>query len=255
LGLGYGDEFFVKVNGVELFSKRIRCADEKFAQYRGKHCQFTLNGQHRWAMANGALEIAGPAICAVPADEGALVRAVCAGDASAFDMLMRSHRERIFSVIYHILGNREDAADLCQDAFIQAFRTIRSFRGHSKFYTWLYRIAVNLALRQMRRRRLCQFFSFERMESAAESDQFVEELAARLGADRLLLLKELQQQLSVALHSLSPKHRAVVVLAEIECLPLEEIADVMHCSAGTVRSRLHYAKEKLKISLGRYLRT
>jgi RNA polymerase sigma-70 factor (ECF subfamily) len=114
---------------------------------------------------------------------------------------------------------------------------------------------VNLALRQLRRQKLRKFFSFERMELAGGSEEFVQELASLLGADRELLLKELQQQLSEALQSLSPKHRTVVILAEIEGLPAEEIADVLRCSPGTVRSRLHYAKEKLKISLGQYLRT
>jgi RNA polymerase sigma-70 factor (ECF subfamily) len=172
---------------------------------------------------------------------------------AAFDALARRHRARLMGMLYHLTGNREDAADLCQDALIRAFCHIRSFGGRSQFYTWLYRIAVNLALEQMRRGRLRRFCSLERLAAAAESDGAVLALASRLKTDRALLMKELQQQINGALQALPPKQRAVVVLAEVEGLPAGEIGQILGCSEGTVRSRLHYARERLKELLHHYL--
>jgi RNA polymerase sigma-70 factor (ECF subfamily) len=174
---------------------------------------------------------------------------------AAFDILVRRHRPRVVGVLYHLTGNREDAADLCQEAFVRALCHIHDFRGRSKFYTWLYRIAVNLALEQMRRRRLRSFYSLEQLASGAESDGVVLALASQLKTDKALLIKELQQQLNGALQELSPKHRTVVVLAEVEGLSMEEIGQVLGCSTGTVRSRLHYGKERLRSLLGRYLQS
>jgi RNA polymerase sigma-70 factor (ECF subfamily) len=190
---------------------------------------------------------------ACPCADAVHVAAAQAGDVGAVDVLVRRHRERIFGVLYHVTGNREDAADLAQDTFILAFRSIRKFRGASQFYTWLYRIAVNLALRHLRRRRVRQFFSFERLELDGASEEFAEALATKLSANKSLLLKELRREISEALAGLSPRHRMVVVLAEIEGLSTEEIAEAMGCAAGTVRSRLHYAKGYLKSALRRYL--
>ncbi|MDR3316655.1 MAG: sigma-70 family RNA polymerase sigma factor [Puniceicoccales bacterium] len=185
--------------------------------------------------------------------DAGLVAAVKGGDMTAFDVLMRRHREKVYGVLCHILGNREDAADLAQDAFLIAFRSIGKFRGQSKFYTWLYRIAVNLAMRYLRRRRLRRFFNFDNLELDPASEDFVATLAREFPGDRALLLKELQRNIAEALQGLSPKHRAVVVLSEIEGFSAEEIASMTKSSPGTVRSRLHYAKEYLKSALRCYL--
>ncbi|MDR2576741.1 MAG: sigma-70 family RNA polymerase sigma factor [Puniceicoccales bacterium] len=203
-------------------------------------------------------ETAGDVVCAAgsAADEDcALVTSVQSGDLSAFDTLMRRHRERVFSTIYHLIGNREDAADLAQDAFIVAFRSIGRFRGQARFYTWLYRIAINLTMRHLRKKRLKKFFSFENMRLDAASEELLSVLASRLSGDRNLLLKELQRHISEALENLSIRHRTVIVLSEVEGLSTDEIAAVTETSPGTVRSRLHYAKEHLKILLQRYLGT
>lgn len=182
-------------------------------------------------------------------EDWALVQAVCNGNSSAFNDLARKYRSRIFSVIYNITGNREDAADLTQEALIQAFKSVASFRGHSSLYTWFYRIAVNRALAHLRRNRLRHFFSFEKINEEAVSSDFLDALVSRLKTDKPLLLKELQEKLNDSLQSLSPKHRTVIVLYEVEGLSHGEIAEVMKCSEGTVRSRLHYAREALKKSL------
>lgn len=199
----------------------------------------------------GTVEVVGRP-SAEDGDHG-LVCAVQEGDVAAFDSLVLKYRSRLFGVIYNITGHREDAADLTQDAFVQAFRSIRHFRRQASFYTWLYRIGVNLALKHLRKHRLRQLFSFEKINEEAISSDFFDALSSRLGTERTVLLKELRRQLNVALHRLSAKHRTVVILFELEGFSHSEIAAVMGCSEGTVRSRLHYAREELKTYLRKYM--
>ncbi|MCC5841777.1 MAG: sigma-70 family RNA polymerase sigma factor [Opitutales bacterium] len=184
------------------------------------------------------------------ADEDAiLVKRVQAGDVAAFDRLVVKYRERLFSIVYNLTSNREDAADLSQEAFIKAFSSIGRFKGNSSFFTWLYRIAVNTTLSQLKKNRLRRFFSFENMSEEASSSEILEALVVKTRTEKGALLSELQERLNEALQKLSPKHRTVVVLFEIEGLSHQEIAEIMDCSVGTVRSRLHYAKQQLQAYL------
>ena len=185
-----------------------------------------------------------------------VVRRVQSGDVAAFDQLILKYRERLYAVIYNMTSNREDTADLVQDAFIKAFQSINRFAGQSAFFTWLYRIAVNSALSHLRKSRLRTFFSLEQVN---ENDQPVAEVVAALtddtsGAERGAFVKELQEKLNEAMQKLSIKHRTVVTLFEIDGLSHQEIAEVMDCSVGTVRSRLHYAKQLLQAELQPYMR-
>ncbi len=182
-----------------------------------------------------------------------LVEKVRDGDLASFDELVRKYRERIYGTVYHLTSNREDAADLTQESFIKAFQSIGKFRGQANFYTWLYRIAVNTTLSALRKRRLRRFFSFDEMDENA-SPELMNELATRSdGTEKPVLLRELQEKLNEALQKLSPKHRIVTVLFEIENLSHEEISDILGVSVGTVRSRLHYAKQHLRTYLLPYL--
>ncbi len=183
----------------------------------------------------------------------AYVLRVQQGDVGAFDQLILKYRERLFSIIYNLTSNREDAADLTQDAFIKAFRSINRFKGKSSFFTWLYRIAINGALTHLKRNRLRRFFSFETINEEMGAADILEALAVRANSDKSALLNELQEKLNEALHKLSPKHRTVVVLFEIEELSHQEISEIMKCSVGTVRSRLHYAKQQLQAYLQNYI--
>ncbi len=183
-----------------------------------------------------------------------LVRRVQNGDSNAFDALVRKFRERLFSVLYNLTGNREDAADLTQDAFIKAFRSIGNFKGKSSFYTWLYRIAVNGAISHLKRNKGRRFFSFENMnDEEGSAREILEHLTAGSRTEKPTVLKELQERLNEALHKLSVKHRTAVVLHEIDGLTHQEIAEITNTSEGTVRSRLHYAKQQLQLFLKDYL--
>lgn len=184
-----------------------------------------------------------------------VVRHVKAGDVAAFDQLISKYRERIFGIIYNMTSNREDAADLTQDTFIKAFQSIHRFGGQSSFFTWLYRIAINSTLSHLRKSRLRSFFSLERIDSDEPvAKEIIDALTDKTGVDREAYARELQEKLNDAMQKLSTKHRTVVTLFEIDGLSHQEIADVMKCSVGTVRSRLHYAKQLLQAELQNYIR-
>ncbi len=183
----------------------------------------------------------------------AIIEKVKQGDISAFDILTKKYRERLFSVVYNITSNREDAFDITQDAFIKAFSSINSFKGKSAFYTWLYRIAVNMAVSFVKKNRFRRFFSFENINEEAASSEILDKLSAFNGGDRATNLKELQEKLNEALQTLSIEHRTVVILFEIEGLSHQEIAEITKVNIATVRSRLHYAKRQLQTILKDYV--
>jgi RNA polymerase sigma factor (sigma-70 family) len=183
-----------------------------------------------------------------------IVRQVQAGDVAAFDRLITKYRERVYGIVYNMTSNREDAADLTQDAFIKAFQSIHRFGGQSSFFTWLYRIAVNSTLSHLRKSRLRSFFSLETLDSEEPvAKEVIAALTDKTGAERDTFVRELQEKLNDAMLKLSIKHRTVVTLFEIEGLSHQEIAEVMDCSVGTVRSRLHYAKQLLQAELQPYM--
>lgn len=178
-----------------------------------------------------------------------LVARVQSGDVRAYDELVVKYRERLFAIVYNLTSNREDAADIIQDVFIKAFSSITRFKGNSAFFTWLYRIAINTTLSHLKKNRLRRFFSLENIQEEGASAEVLESLAAKHKTEKGALLSELQEKLNDALQKLSPKHRTVVILFEIEGLSHQEISDIMGCSVGTVRSRLHYAKQQLQAYL------
>ncbi len=189
------------------------------------------------------------------ADEDlAIVQKVQAGDVDAFDALILKYRERVYSVIYNLTSNREDASDLAQETFIKAFQSIKRFKGKSSFFTWLYRIALNTSLTHLRKNKLRRFFSFEKMVEEDHSSGFIENMTTDSDSDKAALMTELQETLNDAFQKLSVKHRTVITLFEIDGLSHKEIAEIIGTSIGTVRSRLHYAKQFLQGELKEYLK-
>lgn len=183
-----------------------------------------------------------------------LVQRIQAGEVEKFDELIVKYRERIWSVLYHMTSNREDAADLAQDTFLKAFQSINRFQGQSSFFTWIYRIAVNNALNHLQKNKIRRFFSLEKIRDEESASDVLQQLAdTGATSDRAAYLAELQQKLNEAMQKLSIKHRTVVTLFEIDGLSHEEIAEITGASVGTVRSRLHYAKQLLQSELKTYL--
>ena len=187
-------------------------------------------------------------------DEQKLIEQAKAGNQQAFTTLVNTYQPKVMKIISRYVHDYTEIQDLAQETFLKAFNALDKFRGDSQFYTWLYRIAVNTTLTHMKRNRYRRFFSFETLQEEGISDEFVAAFSSGAESDKPTFLKELQEKLNEALQKLSPKHRTVVVLFEIEGLSHQEIADVMKCSEGTVRSRLHYAKQQLQGYLKEYLR-
>lgn len=182
-----------------------------------------------------------------------VVQKVQAGNVGAFDVLVQRYREKIFSVIYNMTSNREDASDLTQDTFIKAFQAIGRFKGKSSFFTWIYRIAINTSMTFLKKRNRRRYISYEKIDEEVSSSEIFERLTAKGQTEKGALIQELQEKLNDSLQKLSPKHRTVVVLHEIEGLEHAEIAEITKTSVGTVRSRLHYAKQQLQSYLQDYI--
>ena len=182
-----------------------------------------------------------------------VVQKVQAGNVGAFDQLVQKYREHIFSVVYNMTGNREDASDLTQETFIKAFQAIGRFKGKSAFFTWIYRIAVNNTMTFLKKNRRRRFVNYENINEEVATSEIIERLTAKNRTEKGALVQELQEKLNESLQKLSPKHRTVVILHEIEGLEHAEIAEITKTSVGTVRSRLHYAKQQLQAYLKDYI--
>ena len=183
----------------------------------------------------------------------AIVQRVQNGEVSAFNQLVQKYRQPLFSTIYNMTGNREDATDIAQEVFIKAFQSIKRFRGQASFYTWLYRIAVNSSITFIKRAKKQRFINYETIDETLVSSEILEYFTAKTKTEKGAILKELQEHLNEALQKLSPKHRIVVILHEVEGMNHKEIADITKTSEGTVRSRLHYAKKMLQAFLQEYI--
>lgn len=186
---------------------------------------------------------------ALAAEERDLVRKAQQGDVKAYDVLVRRYQGKIYALAYNMTSNKEDAEDRVQDVFIKAFHSLQHFKGESSFYTWLYRIAVNRTINFLKTRKNRFALSLNDMDAGAERDPAYVELRARESPVRDVSLLELQEKLNASLLTLSEKHRVVVIMHDIQGIPHEEIAKVMGCSQGTVRSRLFYARQQLQKEL------
>lgn len=184
------------------------------------------------------------------AEDAEMVRAVLAGDMLAFRGLVEKYEDRVYGMVLGMLRNREDARDVAQEAFVKAYRSLSTFRLEAGFYTWLYRIAMNLAIDHVRRKkRSGAVSSFD--EAVAARDDMGEIAAAHHedGPGRVVDRKELHGQILAALETLPEDQREVVLLREVDGLSYRDIADVMGVPEGTVMSRLFYARKKLQKAL------
>lgn len=187
-------------------------------------------------------------------DDQELVRSVQGGDLAAYDELVRRYQERIYATLYHMTSNHEDANDLAQESFIKAFHAIKSFKGESSFFTWLYRIAVNKTINFLKQRKNRIYLSLNDLDLNAENDPDLVAFVSEKNPRRDMSLTELQEKLNAAIQRLSEDHRLVVTLHDIQGLSHEEIGKIMDCNVGTVRSRLFYARQQLQAFLSDYLK-
>jgi len=176
------------------------------------------------------------------------------GDLAAYDEMVRRFQERIYATVYHMTSNHEDANDLTQDTFIKAYRALKSFKGDSSFFTWVYRIAVNKTINFLKQRKNRVHMSLNDMDVNVENNPELVALVSDKTPRRDAGLTELQERLNMAMQKLSETHRLVVTLHDIQGLSHEEIGKIMDCNTGTVRSRLFYARQQLQAYLSDYLK-
>jgi RNA polymerase sigma factor (sigma-70 family) len=188
------------------------------------------------------------------AEETAIIARAQKGDLGAYDELIRRYQERIYATVYHMTSNHEDANDLTQEAFIKAYHALKSFKGGSSFYTWVYRIAVNKTINFLKQRKHRSSMSLNDLDFNAEKDPDLVALISDKTPRRDAALSELQKKLNEAMQKLSEQHRLVVTLHDVQGLAHEEIAEIMDCNVGTVRSRLFYARQQLQGYLADYLK-
>lgn len=183
-----------------------------------------------------------------------MVRRAQKGDMGAYDELVRRYQERIYATVYHMTSNHEDANDLAQEAFIKAYQALKSFKGDSSFFTWVYRIAVNKTINFLKQRKNKTHMSLNDLDLNAEHDPDLVSLISDKTPRRDVNLSELQEKLNDAMQKLSEVHRLVVTLHDIQGLSHDEIGKIMDCNTGTVRSRLFYARQQLQAYLTDYLK-
>ena len=173
-------------------------------------------------------------------------------DTAAYGALVARFQKRIYGLVYNMTSNREDTEDVVQDVFIKAYASLPRFQGKSSFYTWVYRIAVNTSINFVKKRKRRTGLSLDEMDHGVERTENYLELSSRESPFRDTSLNELQQKLNEALQTLSENHRLVVVMHDIQGLPHEEIGKILDVSAGTVRSRLFYARQRLQVELSEF---
>lgn len=176
-----------------------------------------------------------------------LVERAQAGDTRAFDQLVRKYTPRLYGLVYNMTSNRDDTADLLQDIFSKAYRSLRRFMGKSSFYTWIYSIAVNMTLNFLKKRGRYARISLDDVDTGIQNDpEFIRLTTAGTSTLREVNIHELQKRLNEAMMKLSEDHRTVVTLYDIQGLQHSEISKILGVSEGTVRSRLFYAHRQLQ---------
>jgi RNA polymerase sigma-70 factor, ECF subfamily len=183
-------------------------------------------------------------------DDAALIERCRAGDVAAFEPLVEKYRQRVWRLAYNLLRDREEAWDVAQEAFIRAYQALPSFRGQSAFYTWLYRIVMNVAADRARSRGARgRAFGTERVPEEDWDRELPDQNTTEEAPDVAAARREQRRKIDQALETLPEHHRKIVVLSDLEGLSYREIADTLEIPMGTVMSRLHNARKRLRDAL------
>ncbi len=172
------------------------------------------------------------------------------GDRGAFGVLVRKYQRRVYMTAYRMMGNHDDANDVAQEAFIRAFRGMSGFNARSDFFTWLYRIVINVSLNHLRKASKQRTVSMDDVQLPEPLSQ-----AATANPRKTAELRRMVSEVEQALGTLPETLRATVVLVTLEGMSYREAAEVLECSEGTVGWRVHEARKKLRDRLGKYLST
>ncbi len=189
--------------------------------------------------------------------ERLLIARLKARDEQAFNEVVRLHGDKVFSLVYRMIGNRAEAEDLAQEVFVTVFKTVDSFRSESKFSTWLLRIAANHCKNRMKylSRRQTDGGGLDEMSEEKMADAGRAPMQAQIHApDVMLEAAELERLMQEAIGTLDEEHRLLIVLRDVEELSYEEIGEVSGLAEGTIKSRLHRARMTIKEYLARRTR-
>jgi RNA polymerase sigma-70 factor (ECF subfamily) len=180
--------------------------------------------------------------------EEQLVKRSLQGDLQAFEELVLGYQSKVYALTYRYMGNEEDAYDMFQETFIKAYRSLPTFKGQSSFGTWIYRIASNVCLDELRRRkRRIPTLSLDEPATTLDGNELEVEIAdTSYSIDILYEQKELSSSIQEVLDQMKKEHKTAIILRDILDLSYEEMAKVMGCSMGTVKSRLSRARNILK---------
>ena len=177
-----------------------------------------------------------------------LVKRCQAGNTEAFDELVTRYRRRVFGMIYNMVHSEQDAWDLAQESFLKAWKSIGRFRGQSSFYTWIYRIVMNVTIDWLRKKQVkgggYEFDDAIQLREIDPGSKTVPKTEAL--PHQAMERDEIRARIEKAIGQLSPEHRAVILMKEIDEMQYHEIAEALGCSIGTVMSRLFYARKKLQ---------
>ena len=184
-----------------------------------------------------------------------LVERFGAGDEESFKMLVERYQDRVYHIVYGIVGNKEEAEDLSQEVFLRVYRFLHRFKGKSRFYTWLYRLTVNVCLSAKRKRKNepAKIFSLANPSEHGDGSGEIELADESLSPWKILQNREMAEKIKSAINSLSEVLKSTFVLREFEELSYEELARVFQCSRGTIKSRLSRAREQLRRKIEPYL--
>lgn len=193
-----------------------------------------------------------------PRDDRELVARVQEGDQQAFRIIFDRYHRRAYAVAFGVVKNQQDALDIVQDGFVKVHRHIGKFQGTSSFYTWLYRIIMNLAIDHVRRRKNAKGIEYDD-RVGREADEIAGDgtLLPRIldsNPVKTVMRRELLGEIKKALDELPEYHRAVIMLREIEGLSYEEMSQVLDVPKGTIMSRLFHARKKMQAALSDYMR-
>jgi RNA polymerase sigma-70 factor, ECF subfamily len=179
----------------------------------------------------------------VSLDDKRLIAECLQGRTAAFGELVQRYQDRLYNTVYRLVGNAEDAQDVVQEAFIHAYQSLTSFKGDSLFYTWMYRIAVNTAISWRRKQR-----GFVRLQFDQHAGGGMEPADSSNGNQPAHAMEQAEQErrVQVALNRVSPEHRAVLILKDMEGQKYETMAEILQVPIGTIRSRLHRARLELR---------
>lgn len=205
----------------------------------------------------GAMHRAAAEPVALPQDAEALLVERCkAGERAAFDELIGAHQERVFNTAFRLMGNYEEALDLTQEVFMNCFRKIGSFKGDSAVSTWLYRITVNTAKNRWKYQQSRGFNKTQSLDAPMNTDdeERIKQFPDRQPTPRTVAAdREAFTFMEGQLQTLNEEHRTVLVLRYVEELSYEEIADILSISIGTVKSRIHRARQELRESMREFI--